>query len=234
VLTTQPSLARLLLTAGRDLYEHTSRLIPANLLWGTAAVAWVSLLLLWPPVLVVVLAPLLLLPVVAVFRLAACITRGRDVRLSGAFRFTRTFVAPALLTGTVISLGVVASVTYVAFGIGFGGLIGAGIATVGGWGMVATALVALTFLPLLADPDREAQPLRTKLRLAGLVILTAPAKSAGFGVVVAVILVASTIAFPALLTVSIAYSACVAVRVVLPLADRLDAPLAERGYSDRG
>jgi len=223
-----------LLTAGRDLYEHASRLIPANLLWGIAAVAWVSLLLVWPPLLVVVLAPLLGLPVVAVFRLAACITRDREVGLSRAFRFTRTFVAPAVLTGTVINLAVIASVTYVAFGIGLGGLIGGGIATLGGWGMVATALVALRFLPLLADPDREAQPLRTKLRLAGLVILTAPARSAGFGVVVAVILVASTIALPALLTVSIAYSACVAVRAVLPVADRLDAPLGERGYPDRG
>jgi hypothetical protein len=43
------------------------------------------------------------------------------------------------------------------------------------------------------------------------------------GVVIAAILVASTLAFAALVTISVAYCALVACRYVLPAADRLDA-----------
>src|SRR5215210_2047908 len=217
-----PSLPRVLAAAGRDLYEQAARLIPANLLWGIAAFAWASLLLVLPPLVVVVAAPLLVLPLVAVFRLATCIARGRQVALSDALWAIPTYAAPALLLGTGVSLAVLAFGIWVVIGIGLGGFVGGGIATLGGWGVVGTGLVAVTFLPLIVDPVREPQSLRTKLRVVGLVILASPGRSAAFGIAVAVILVVSTLAFPALLSMSLAYCACVAARSVLPIADRLD------------
>jgi hypothetical protein len=61
-----------------------------------------------------------------------------------------------------------------------------------------------------------------------LLILAAPGRTALLALVLALLLAISTVAFAALLTISIAYANLVAARYLLPLADRLETWLAER------
>jgi hypothetical protein len=81
---------------------------------------------------------------------------------------------------------------------------------------------AFAFWPLLVDPERAGEPLGNRLRLALTVIFVAPARYAGLLLVLAVAIIASTVLFAALLTVTVAFTALVMCHYVLPLADRLE------------
>jgi O-antigen ligase len=93
-------------------------------------------------------------------------------------------------------------------------------------------MVAFPLWVLLVDPDRADDTIGRRLRLAGLLVLAAPGRMGGLGLVLALILIVSTVAFAALLTVSVAYAALVAARFVLPMADRFEAWLDDRAGSD--
>jgi hypothetical protein len=82
--------------------------------------------------------------------------------------------------------------------------------------------------PILLDPARAAEPARDRLRLAALLVLAHPLRVAGLGLVLAVLVVVSTVAVIALVTVSVGFGALVASRYVLPAADRLEARLDAR------
>ena len=101
-------------------------------------------------------------------------------------------------------------------------------ATLAGWGAVALLIYAAVVWPLLADPARATEPARERARLAGYVVLAAPFRMFALTVVVVLVTVVSTIAFAALVTISVAFVALVGCHMVLPDADRLVAHLAER------
>src|SRR6266542_209552 len=87
-------------------------------------------------------------------------------------------------------------------------------------GAVATLLVA--FWPILVDPLREELPVRRRLWLALLVNLARPVRMFFLTALLTALLVASTVLFAAVVTVSVAYVSLVAARYVLPAADRLE------------
>jgi hypothetical protein len=99
------------------------------------------------------------------------------------------------------------------------------LATMAGWGLLALVAYALIAWPILTDPRRDAQPLRDRLRLAGLLLAAHPVRMAGLALLIGLILVLSTVAFAALLTISLSYVALVSARYVLPASDRLEARL---------
>ena len=101
-------------------------------------------------------------------------------------------------------------------------------ATLAGWGAVALLIYAAVVWPLLADPARATAPVRERAQLAGYVVLAAPFRMFALTVVVMVVTVVSTIAFAALVTISVAFVALVACHMVLPDTDRLVERLAER------
>jgi hypothetical protein len=110
-------------------------------------------------------------------------------------------------------------------------MLGVALATLAAWGLLVAAAVAVAFWPLLVDPARADRPVRDRLRLAGLVVVAYPLRVAALVIVLAVVGLASFVAFAALVTISVAYSALVACRWVLPAADRLEARLAMRDAS---
>ena len=83
-------------------------------------------------------------------------------------------------------------------------------------------LVSWTAWPLLLDPVRADRPVRERLRTAVLLVLAYPIRLGALGAVLALIVLASTVAFIALMTISVAFAALVATRYILPAADRLD------------
>ncbi len=215
-----PSLGGAVRAALGDLYFHSWRLVPANVLWAVIAVAVLVALAL--SLVGYVLAPLLALPTAGIFRMTARIARGEAVSFWDAIAAWRTGVWSELALGTALLLAGLVFAVNVATGIVLGTVPGWALATLAFWGLAAAWLYAWTAWPLLADPRRARWPARFRLQLAGLLVLAHPVRLAVLGVALAIFLVASTIAIVALVTVSVVVSALIATRLVLPAADRLD------------
>jgi len=230
----RPSIPFALRASAVDFFYNSWRLVPANLVWGVAFVA-VGFVGLSAPLLALVLVPLLALPTVGVFRIAALIARGESVALSDAFAAWRAYLGASLVAGVGITVVIVVATWDLATGITSDSLLLWGLATLAAWALLACMAVSIAFWPLLVDPARADRPLRERVRLAGLLVIAYPLRFAVLVGVLAVVGVASFVAFVALVTVSIAYSALVACRWVLPAADRLEAGLASRAAaSERG
>lgn len=223
-----PGAARLALT---DFFFNSWRLVAANVAWGVCLVA-IGLVGLIVPLLGLILAPLLAIPTAGVFRLAALVARDEPASFWDAVEAWRAYAGPALLAGIgATAAGAVLAVNVVG-GLLSGSTVGWALATLAAWGLAILWLVALGFWPLLTDPHRDGgRPLasmRDSLRLAGLLVLAHPVRLALLGLGALVILAASSVAFAALVTVSVAYVALVSSHYLLPAADRLEAHLSGR------
>ncbi|MEA2621369.1 MAG: hypothetical protein QOH61_279 [Chloroflexota bacterium] len=208
-----------------DFYFHSWRLVPANLLWGIGlGITYVLALVYWPAA--VLFTPLLAFPVVGVFRLAGLIHRGASVSFWDGIHAWRELFVPTLVAGYLIVLGAIVLSINLLGGLQNGDLLGWAFATLSAWGLVIGWLWVLCFWPLLADPARRGWGLRRSARAAGLLVVAHPARLAGLGVLLAVFFVLSTVAFAALVAISLAFAALVACHYVLPATDRLEARLA--------
>lgn len=224
-LPAAPTFGRALRTALTDFYFNSWRLVPANVIWGVGLVA---LYVVWliSPIGAVLLAPLLAFPTLGIFRVAALIVRGEPASFWDALRAWRREFVPTLLAGAAAVASTLVLGTNVAVGILSAGVVGWAVATLAAWGLIVAAIAAVCFWPLLVDPARSGEPARSRARLAGLLVVAFPVRLGALAAILGVVLVASTVAFAALVTVSIAYCALVACRYVLPAADRLEARLA--------
>lgn len=221
-----PRLGAVIRASLTDYYFNSMRLVPANVVWGAGVVLIVSVGLVWPPG-ALLLLPLLVLPTAVAFRIAAMVVRGepwaglRDVvrssraELPAMLGLGVAFLATGLILGTNVLTGLSQADPP--------GLI---LATLAGWGLVAWWCGAIVAWPLIVDPARAATPLCHRLRLAGALLLTHPARFGALGLLVALVVTLSTILTAAILTVSVAFVAVVACRSVYPAADRLEIALA--------
>jgi len=217
-----PRLARVVRTAFADFFANSWRLVVANVVWGIGILALLAAASEAP--LAIVMAPLLALPTVGVFRVAALIARDEPVTTVDGFRAWRSLGGRALVLGTVLLLAGLVFATNLMTGIQSGGLLGWSLATLAGWGLVATGLVAVVAWPLVTDPWREELPLRALVRLSVLMVLAFPLRLAALLALVTVLLAVSTVALVAVLSISLAYAALVCCRYVLPAADRFAPP----------
>jgi hypothetical protein len=205
-----------------DFYFNSLRLLGANVLWGAALIAVILLLVYVAPLLAIPAAVALALPTAGVFKLAALITRDQPASFGDSVDAGRRFAVPALAVGALI----VGLVIVLGFNF-FIGLMSAQpfwwiVGAFAGWGLLFLFTGTCAFWPLLLDPVREADPLRHRLELALAVIFHAPGRFLALMLIVAVVLVVSTIAFAALLSISVAFVALLLCRYVLPTADRLE------------
>ena len=81
--------------------------------------------------------------------------RGESVSFWDGFGAWRGYLVPALAAGAATVLAATVFWVNVLGGMAAGDPIGWGFATFAGWGLLAMALLALTFWPLLADPRRR-------------------------------------------------------------------------------
>jgi hypothetical protein len=224
---TTPALARpqRLGTAFRaaftDYYFNSMRLVAANVVWGAGTVAIAFVGFVWP-LGGLLLLPLLALPTAAIFRVASTVVRGRpEAGRSDIVWPYRRAVAGSLALGAVATVLGLVLATNVVTGIGQGTPFGWVIATMAAWGLVALWCGALVVWPMIVDPARDGSPLRGRLRLAAGLLLVDPIRFGGLGLVVAVIVIVSTVLTAAILTVSVAFVALLACRMAYPIADRL-------------
>ena len=214
--------------AAFDFYYQSIRLVPANILWGIAFLAVLAFGVGGGPISTLLVCPLLAIPYVGVVRLAASTARGHDVVLSDVWRAYRRFGLPALGVGVAVTLGVALLGSNIVAGAAAGSFFGWAFATLAGSGLLAIWVLSFPLWILMVDPERDERPLRDRLRLAVLVVLAAPGRMALLSLVLTIILLVSTVAFAALLTISVSFTSLVAARYVLPLADRLEGWLETR------
>jgi hypothetical protein len=217
-----PRLRAAVRTAATDFYFNSWRLVPANLLWGAAVLVILVAATIVPSA--IFLAPLLALPTAWIFRMAGRIGRDEPTSFWDGLAAWRSPL-PVLLLGVAFAGCAAIFCGNIVIGIASDNLVGWAIATFAFWGLVAEWLLAWTVWPLLFDSARADRPVRQRLRLAVLLVLAHPRQIGGLGLVLLALLALSTIAFVALLTISVAFSALVAARYVLPAADRLETAL---------
>lgn len=214
--------------AAFDFYYQSIRLVPANVLWGVGLLTVLVVSLAGGPLVTLAIAPLLSIPYIGVVRLAALTVRGRDVVLSDLGRAFRDFGLPALGIGILTTLAVAVLASNVVVGATTGGLVGWVLATLAVSGLMAVWVIGFPLCAILVDPERADRPLRVRIRLAILLVLAAPGRLALLALLLTIVLLVSTVAFAALLTISVAYSSLVSTRFVLPLADRFETWLNAR------
>lgn len=214
--------------AAFDFYYQSIRVVPANVVWGITFLAVLAVAISGGPLVTLAVMPLLAIPYVGIVRLAALVARGRDVVLSDVWRAYRHFGLPALGIGVVMTLATALLASNVIVGATTGGLLGWVFATLAASGLLAIWVFGFPLWILLVDPERADRPLRGRLRLAVLLVLAAPGRFLALTLLLTIVLLVSTVAFAALLTISVSYVALVAARYVLPLADRLETWLGAR------
>jgi hypothetical protein len=217
-----PGVRAALRTALSDFYFASIRLVAANVIWGVAVVV-VVVIALGRPLSGLVLAPLLALPTAIVFATAGRVVRGGAIPVRrGRVPIDRRSALQALALGSVlVGVATVLGVN-VALGLSRADPLGWALATLAAWGLVGLWCAALVGWPLVSDPSRADRPIRYRLEVAGRLLLLEPRRVAALGVVAAVVTTVSLVLTAAILTVSVAFVALVACRVVYPLADRLD------------
>jgi hypothetical protein len=217
-----PGIAASFRAAAIDFYYQSIRLVPANLLWGMALFAWLLFGLAAGPLIALVSAPFVAVPYAAVARIAGLTVRGRDVVLSDVADAIRRFGLAALVAGAIGTLAFAVLASNVVIGTRLGGPLGWVLSTLAFTGIVGLWVYGIPFWMLLVDPDRDETPALAKARLAGLLVVAAPGRVAWLALLLFVLLVISTVAIVALLTIAPAYALLVSGRYTLPLADRLD------------
>jgi uncharacterized membrane protein YesL len=227
-LPAAPTIRGALRLAGSDFYFNSWRLVPSNLVWGGGLLVLLVLGGIGPVLPALALTPLLAFPAVGLFHLAGLISRGNGVSIGEGFAAWRMLWRRALGLGLATTgLGLM-FVTNITVGVLREDVIGVAIATAAGWGLLALLVVSCVLWPLATDPARTERTLSDLVALALRLTLAYPVRFLALGLVIAAIVAISTVAFVAILSVSVGFVALVATRFVLPAADRLEARLATR------
>ncbi len=222
ILPPRPTVRGSVRVALSDFYFNSIRLVAANVVWGIGLIVVLVVFASAPLIFAVVAAIALALPTAGIFRIAAIIARDQPADLSDAFGAMRSHALPALAVGALVIGSVVVLGFNFAVGLVAGDPLWLLIGTLAGWGLLALFVGTSAFWPLLLDPVRQGVPLKKKVEVALAVVFSSPGRYLGLTLINAAILIVSTVAFAALLTISIAFVALTLCRYVLPTADRLE------------
>ena len=224
-----PSLGGAVRAAVTDFFFNSWRVVPLNVAWGVVFLLALGLGVLVHPLLGLVALCLTAVPLAGLARLAARATRGLGVNLSDAAQPIRARPVAVLLAGVAFVASFAMLTVNLVAGFALGNALGWAFATAAGWGLATGACVACTFWPLLADPERDGASAPAVAKLAAVLVLAHPFRIGVLAVLLVVLLAVSTVAFAALVSVSVAFALLVAARYVLPAADRLEARMVELG-----
>jgi hypothetical protein len=217
--------------AAIDLYYNSWRFLAANILFGVILIVLLFSLTstVWAWALVIALIP----PAAGCLRMAT--TRLRDGH-TDLGEFAAVLRRPWFVLGLGLGQLAVLLVIIVDFmvGIAVGSFFGGVLAVSALWGLVIGWAYVMVAWPILMDPLRDSEPLRARLRLAGLLLLAHPLRIGALAILAAAFLIVSTIAIAAIVTVSLAYTMLVLARYILPAADRLEGRATEVVESPAG
>jgi hypothetical protein len=216
-----PTLRRALRIAAEDLYYHGVRLVVANLVWGIGAVLSVFALTRSLPIGLLALVAMVPLTV-GLMGMATAVVRERSVVMSDFPRALRGRAWRLLALGVAQIALVALAIFDLLLGLQLGGLFGLLLSIFAFYTFLAIWVLALVTWPIVADPERRDEPVRSGIRLGALLVLAHPVRMGALALVLGVLTLASTILVAAIITVSAAYAALAAAHYVLPSADRLE------------
>jgi hypothetical protein len=207
-------------TAAEDLYYHGVRLVVGNLVWGIAAVLTAFAV---TRSVLGLLALLIMVPLTAgLMGMASALVRERSLVMSDFVRPLRGRFWRILALGVgQLAVTIVAAFDLL-LGIQIGGVVGLVLAIVAFYTGLFLWVLAWTIWPIVTDPERLSEPVRSGVRLGALLVLAHPIRLGFMALALAVISVVSTILAAAIITFAAAYAALVAAHFVLPSADRLE------------
>lgn len=209
----------MLRAAGSDFFYNSWRFLGANLLLGTFMVVVVlaSVASAWMLIGVLILVPL----AAGIMRMATRLTRDGHTDFSD---FTEVLRRPwrVLWLGAVqlvISGVLVADMSIAAAWQSWPGTF---LVVSAGYGLLVVWAFALVAWPLLLDPERDAEGVRPRLRLALIVLLAYPLRIGLFALLIGALLLVATVAIAPIITFAIGLAWLAIARYVLPIADRVE------------
>jgi uncharacterized membrane protein YesL len=207
-------------TAAEDLYYHGVRLVLANLVWGIAGVLTAYVV---TRSVLGLMALLIMMPLtVGLMGMATAVVREHSVVMSDFARPMRGRFWRLLALGAAQLIVTVIAAFDLALGIQIGGIFGVIMAVFAFYTLLILWVLAWTVWPIVTDPERQGDPVRSGVRLGALLVLAHPIRLGLMALVLAAITLVSTILAAAIITFAAAYLALVAAHFVLPSADRLE------------
>jgi hypothetical protein len=205
--------------AASDFAFNTWRFIGANVVFGAGLILVLVTAFGWPPA--IALIPLLAVPLVGMHRMAALLARGEPTSLSDFFDGMRRFGVHAVAVAAAELLAFVVLATNAVAGFTSGEPTGWFVGALAIYGLIALAMFATAAWPLLVDPARDAWHLRMRLRAAALLVLARPGRLFALTLLIAIILIVSTLLLGGIVLVAASFASLVSTRWVLPAADLL-------------
>lgn len=171
----------------------------------------------------------LALPAAGVMRMATVHVRQGTARLAD-FREPIRWRPWTVLALAAVQLGSGALLLVdIGLGYGMGSLVGGLLAVFAFWLGLAWWTLAMIAWVLVLDPERDTEPIASRLRLAGLVALAMPIRFAMLAVLLAVLLAIAVLSVAIILGFGWALACLLAAHAVLPAADRLEGRRPDTG-----
>lgn len=220
VIPEDPHISGALREAVSDFYYNSWRLVPANVVWGALSLVIGIATAVWLPA--ILLVTVLAIPVAGLHHMSARVSRGQPAGFGDFLSGMRRYGGQAFLIGGAAVLLTFVFTYNVFFGLDVGGIGGWSLSVLALYGDIGLGMFLVAAWPILVDPIRADDAMRSRLRLAALLNVARPGRMFALTTLIFLTLIVSTILFAALLTVSVAFTSLFATRYVLPAADRLE------------
>ena len=218
-----PRLRRAARTAAVDFYYNAWPFLGANVAFGLVLLgAFYGSVLIGPWLLLLVAASVV--PAAGTMRMATRLRRDGHTDLGDFAEVMRGRGRILLLGVAQLAIGLVLAID-VAIALAWGSWVGTILLVGAVYGIALLWALAVVAWPILLDPARDALSIRTRLRLAFLVVLLEPRRVAGLAVVGGLVLLASTLLIAPVLTFSVSFVWLLAAGYALPLSDAVEARL---------
>jgi hypothetical protein len=214
-----PRIGRSVREAALDLYYNSWRFLPGNMSFGIVLIALLAAVATTPWGWVVAIG--LIPPAAGCMRMATTLIRDGHTDFGEFLAVLRRPWQPLAVGCAQLALVLVLAVD-LQVGRLWESPIGGVLAVSALYGLTIGWAYTVVAWPIILDPLRASEPLRARLRLAGLLILAHPLRMGGLALLVGVFLAAATVAIAAIVTVALAFAFLVVARYVLPAADRLE------------
>jgi hypothetical protein len=220
-----PRLGRAIRDAAVDFYDNGWAFLAANVAFGAILLAALYGSLFVSPWFLVLVGALVV-PAAGTMRMATRLRRDGHTDL-GDF-------AEPLRAGRILLLGLaqllvsVVLAADIAIALSWGSWVGVVLLVGAVYGVVALWVLSIVAWPILLDPGRDAAPIRSRLRLAVVIVLLEPRRVAVIAVASAVALGAATLLLAPILTVAVSFTWLAIAGYTLPLADDVEARLSAR------
>ena len=218
-LPAPPRVGRVLRAAISDLYYNSFRFLGANMLLGVTLIA--ILLASVGSAWLLALLPLAAVPAAGTMRMATGLVRHRHADFGDFTEIVRR-PGPVLMLG--LAQGAVTLVLVVDLWLGgaIGGWLGVLLSVSAVYGLLIGWGYAAVAWTLVLDPERDADSIVDRLRLAAIILVAHPIRVGGYLLAVGIVLALSGVAIAPILTFTVALAWLAIAHFVLPVADRIE------------